>query len=103
MCVICEKVFPEYAPRETVSVMQPALPTLPPIQVFEAPSSGMASTVGDGSGDVKVLVNRAYEGLARQLVRLTETLGQHDTGSKDYDEYLGRISRVVETMYTMRK
>jgi hypothetical protein len=103
MCVICEKVFPEYPPRETASVTQPVLPTLPPIQALERPSSGMASTVGDGSSDVKALVNRAYEGLARQLVRLTETLGQLDTGSKDYDEYLGRISRVVETMYTMRK
>jgi hypothetical protein len=103
MCVICEKVFPEYPPRETVSVIQPALSTLPPIQALETPSSGMASTVGDGASHVKVLVNRAYEGLAQQLVRLTEALGQHDVGSKDYDEYLGRISRVVETMYTMRK
>lgn len=102
MCVICEKVFPEYPPRETVTVIQPNLPTLPPIQALETTSSGMASTV-DGAGDVKVLVNRAYESLARQLVRLTEILVQHDTGSKEYDEYLGRISRVVETMYTMRK
>ena len=107
MCVICEKVFPDQRQQESVNVtLSNPLPaasiTLAPIQLLETPSSGLPGKI-DMVGNSKVLRDQAHENLARQLVRLTDVLGQHDTGSKEYDEHLGRITRVVEAMYTMRK
>jgi len=104
MCVICEKVFPDQRQQESVNVtLSNPLPaasiTLAPIQSLETPFPGKIDMVGNS----KVLRDQAHENLARQLVRLTDVLGQHDTGSKEYDEHLGRITRVVEAMYTMRK
>ena len=106
MCVICEKLFPEHRQQESVTVtLSNPLPaasiTLPPIQSLETPS-GLPGKV-DVVGNSKVLSDQAYENLARQLVRLTDVLDKHDTGSKEYDEHLGQITRVVEAMSIMRK
>lgn len=51
----------------------------------------------------KELIDRVYQSLATELVRLTDMLRRYDTGSKDYDDYLERISRIAEIMHTMRK
>lgn len=92
MCVICEKTYPEIRQRERPSI------TLPPITLPSIEQS--LSSFGQTSKDV---IERAYQGLATELARLTESLSRYDTGSKDYDDYLTRVHRVVETMHIMRK
>lgn len=105
MCVICEKLFSEQRQQESVVALSNPLPaasiTSPPIQSLETPS-GLPGKV-DVVGNSNVLSDQAYENLARQLVRLTDVLGQHDTGSKEYDKHLGQITTVVEAMSIMRK
>jgi len=102
MCVICEKLFSEQRQQESVVALSNPLPaasiTSPPIQSLET-LPGKVDVVGNSN----VLSDQAYENLARQLVRLTDVLGQHDTGSKEYDKHLGQITTVVEAMSIMRK
>ena len=94
MCVICEKMYPEIPQREQPRITLPPPITLPSIQQ-SLPTFGQSTS--------KDLIERAYQGLATELVRLTESLSRHDTGSKDYDDYLTRVHRVVESMHIMRK
>jgi hypothetical protein len=93
MCVICEKIYPEIPRQEQPSITLPPI-SLPSIQQ-SLPSFGQTTS--------KDLIERAYQGLATELVRLTESLSRYDTGSKDYDDYLTRVKQVVETMHIMKK
>ena len=93
MCVICEKIYPEIPQREQPSIPLPPPITLPLIQQT-LPSFGQTTS--------KDLIERAYQGLATELVRLTESLSRYDSGAKDYDDYLTRVNRVVEIMHIMR-
>jgi hypothetical protein len=106
MCVICEKIYPEIPQREQASVVLPppqtvTLPSMQSMQQSLTPMSPSFNVIDLASS--KGLIDQAYRGLARELLRLTEALAQYDTGSKDYDDYLARVHRVVETMHTMRK
>lgn len=98
MCVICEKIYPEIPQREPLSITLPPPITLPSIRQALPSSYGIPDPTSS-----KDLVDRAYQALATELVRLTDVLRRYDTGSKDYDDYLARISRVAETMHTMRE
>lgn len=98
MCVICQKIFPEIAQREPPLITLPAPITLPSIQHSLPQSYGTADQTSS-----KDLLDLAYQALATELVKLTGVLGRYDTGSKDYNDYLTLINRVVETMHTMRK
>ena len=104
LCVICEKIYPEGSQPGQTSVLLPPPVTLPPIQSVQQPLPPIPPAFGiiDQTGS-KDLIDRAYRSLAAELVRLTESLARYDTGSKDYDDYLARIHRVVDTMHTMRK
>lgn len=106
MCVICEKIYPELTQREppSIALPPPQTLTLPSIQSMQQSLTPMSPSfnVIDLAG-AKGFMDQAYQRLARELLRLTEALARYDTGSKDYDDYLARINRVVETMHTMRK
>ena len=77
-----------------------ALPTIQAIQQSQPSVLGPSQV---NQVDVKESLDRAHRALANELVRLTETLGQHDPRAKEYDECLTLVHRVVETMHTMRK
>ena len=94
MCVVCEKIYPEIPQRERPSITLPPPISLPSIQQ-SLPSFQQTTS--------KDLIERAYHGMATELVRLTESLSRYETGSKDYDDYLTRVHRLVETMHIMRK
>jgi hypothetical protein len=104
MCVICQKIYPENTQRASANVIQPTAPAAPASIPSAQPSlPALASTAGMIGQSPKDVLERAYGTLANELLRLTESLSRYDTASKEYDDCLHRVQRVVETMHSMRK
>jgi hypothetical protein len=102
-CVICQKIYPETTQRDATNITAAApLPQTvsPAVQPFFPLVSSASGMPGQNAKD---LLDKAYGSLAGELVRLTESLSRFDTVSKEYDDCLNRIQRVVEIMHSMRK
>ncbi len=103
-CVICQKIYPEETQREVTNITSasppPQIPAPVPVQPF---IPLMSSALGMAGQNSKNMLEKAYGSLAGELVRLTESLSRFDTASKEYDDCLNRVQRVVEIMHSMRK
>jgi hypothetical protein len=100
-CVICQRIYPETNQQTLPIVAQPSeFPAIRAIQqsLPSALQSGLFARV-----DSKESLETAYCNLARELVRLTESLGRYDIGAKEYEECLARVRHVVETMHMMKR
>jgi len=84
--VICGTLYPQ------VSQSSYAVISSPPNQQPAADLDALTETL-----------NQVSQRLATQLLRLTDLLERCDPTSKEYDDQLGRVQRMIETINLIRK
>jgi hypothetical protein len=53
--------------------------------------------------DSKEALEIAYRSLSFEILRLTDSMEKYEIGAEGYNECLGQVHRVAETMNLMRK